>query len=198
LSVMWIRREGIDICEGQVLAKCCIDDVCADVPISAEVAPGRYPIEEAEKNPALKTCLDVLNRQRERGLKRIEVCRQRESGRCSKKLAEYVLSRYGGPVLLIGFNNSVASVLLTLTDGVVADVEAKTLPYDFIDVSNPHSWVEKAKVVVIAPGALQYIDLAELVRKAKELGKPVIMYGALSALYKDLGIEYFCPYGLKV
>jgi len=24
------------------------------------------------------------------------------------------------------------------------------------------------------------------------------MYGALSVLYKDLGIEYFCPYGIRV
>ncbi|AET33605.1 hypothetical protein [Pyrobaculum ferrireducens] len=198
LSVAWIRREGVDLCEGQVLARCCIGEICADVPIGADVAPGVYPLEEAAKSPSLRICVEVLNRQKEKGLRRIEVCRQRESEKCAKKLAEQILLKYGGPILLVGFSDGVANTLLSFTNGAVADAEGRLHPYEFVDVTNPHNWVEKARVVVIAPGALQYVDIAELVKKAKELGKPVVMYGALSALYKDLGIEYFCPYGLKV
>jgi hypothetical protein len=168
------------------------------VPIGADVTPGVYPLEEAAKSPSLKTCIEVLNRQKEKGLRRIEVCRQIESKKCAKKLAEQILLKYGGPILLVGFNNGVANILFSFTNGAVADAEGRPHPYEFIDITNPHNWVEKARVVVIVPGALQYVDIAELVKKAKELGKPVVMYGALSALYKDLGIEYFCPYGLKV
>lgn len=198
LSVSIIRREGVDLCEGQVLARCCIGDICADIPVNAVVQPGRYSLEEAEKDPVLSKCVYILSRQRESGIKRIEVCRSRDAGRCTKKLAEYVVGKYGGPVLLIGFNTSVASVLFSLSDGLVADVEGRLMPYEFIDVSNPYQWLAQARVVVVAPGALHHVDLAELVKKAKEMGKPVIMYGALSTLYKDLGIEYFCPYGLRI
>lgn len=198
LSVVWIGREGADLCEGQVLARCCIGEICADVPIDARVTPGVYPLEEAAKSPSLKTCVEVLNRQKEKGLRRIEVCKQRELTRCAKKLAEHILLKYGGPILLIGFSENVANVLLSLADGAVADAEGKLHPYEFVDVTNPHNWVERARVVVITPGALQYVNIVELVKKARELGKPVVMYGVLSTLYKDLGIEYFCPYGLKI
>jgi len=198
LSVSIIRREGVDLCEGQVLARCCIDDVCADIPLEASVQPGLYSLEEAEKHPNLNKCIDVLSKQRGVGVKRIEVCRSRDAARCARKLAEYVVAKYGGPVLLVGFNRPLAGVLLALSEGVVADVEGRLMPYEFIDISNSYQQLAQVRVVVVAPGALHYVDLAELVKKAKEMGKPVIMYGALSALYKDLGIEYFCPYGKHI
>lgn len=198
LSVSIIRREGVDLCEGQVLARCCIDDVCADIPLEASVQPGLYSLEEAEKHPNLNKCIDVLSKQRGVGIKRIEVCRSRDADRCARKLAEYVVAKYGGPVLLVGFNRPLAGVLLALSEGVVADVEGRLMPYEFIDISNSYQQLAQVRVVVVVPGALHYVDLAELVKKAKEMGKPVIMYGALSALYKDLGIEYFCPYGKHI
>jgi hypothetical protein len=198
LSVSIIRREGVDLCEGQVLARCCIDDVCADIPLEASVQPGLYSLEEAQKRPNLNKCIDVLSKQRGVGIKRIEVCRSRDADRCARKLAEYVVAKYGGPVLLVGFNRPLTGVLFALSEGVVADVEGRLMPYEFIDISNSYQQLAQVRVVVVAPGALHYVDLAELVKKAKEMGKPVIMYGALSALYKDLGVEYFCPYGKHI
>ncbi|MEZ0319926.1 MAG: hypothetical protein ABWK05_08060 [Pyrobaculum sp.] len=197
LSVTIIKKNGVDICEGQVLARCCIENVCADVPIDADIKPGIYDLETAPKDSPLRTCLEILQRASEKGFKRLEVCGSKKSEKCPKKLAEYVLSKYGGPVLLVGFNNRVASALFSLTDGVVASAEGTPYPYEFIDVSNTHNWVEKAKVIVVAPGTVRLAEVAELIKKAREMGKPVVMYGALSTIYKDLGIEYFCPYGLK-
>ncbi|MEM1597241.1 MAG: hypothetical protein QXP31_09105 [Pyrobaculum sp.] len=197
LSVSIIKKNGVDICEGQVLARCCIGNICADVPVDADTKPGVYDLETAAKDPRLRPCVEILQTASEKGFKRLEVCDSRKSEKCPQKLAEYILSKYGGPILLVGFNNKVASVLFSLTDGVVASAEGAPYPYEFIDVTNPHNWVEKAKVVVVAPGTARLAEVVELIRKAREMGKPVVMYGALSAIYKDLGIEYFCPYGLK-
>lgn len=198
LSVSIIRQDGVDVCEGQVLARCCIDDICADIPLNASVRSGVYDLETASRDPVLRVCIDVLSRQRERGIKALKVCKSGDAERCVKKLAEYVLTKYGGPILLVGFNKKVASVLFSLSEGIVADEEGRLVPYDFVDVSNPYQWLEKTQVVVVAPGVLDRIDIAQLARKAKELGKPVVMYGAVSHVYRDLGIEYFCPHGLKI
>ncbi|AFA40535.1 hypothetical protein Pogu_2508 [Pyrobaculum oguniense TE7] len=197
LSVAILKEYGVDLCDGQALARCCLGDICADVPVDKKTAPGLYSLEEAERSPSLRTCLEVLKRQREKGLRRVEVCSEKKSDTCVKKLVEYLLARYGGPILLVGFNSRVARELFSLTNGVVADVEGRLVPYDLVDLSEPENWVEKARVVLITPGALHLTNVVELVKKAKELGKPIVMYGAISTLYKDLGIEYFCPYGLR-
>ncbi|MEM0478784.1 MAG: hypothetical protein QXS16_00515 [Pyrobaculum sp.] len=197
LHVTIVKDDGVDLCEGQVLAKCCVEGFCADVPVEKGIKPGVYSIEDIEKNPVLKFCIDVITRQKEMGIKKIEVCTSKHASKCVKKLVEHVISRYGGPVLLIGYNENVAKVFFSLTDGLVADTEGRLVPYDVVDISNPAQWVDKASVVVISPGALRHVDIIELTKKAKELKKPVVVYGALSPLYKDLGIDYFCPYGLR-
>lgn len=198
LAVSIIRRDGVDICEGQVLARCCLEDMCADVPLDASIEPGLYELEKALENPALRICVEILTRQRERGIKALKVCKPKEADKCVKKLVEHVLSKYGGPVLIFGFNKRVAGDLFSFTYGYVADMGGQLEPYDFVDATDPYQLLDEVKAVVVAPGALHYVNVVELVRRAKELGKPVIMYGALSAVYKDLGIEYFCPYGLKI
>lgn len=197
LYVSVVKDEGVDICEGQVIARCCIEDFCADVPVEGSIKPGVYSREEIERSPILKHCVDILTRQREIGIRRIEVCKSRYAAKCVKKLAEHVVSRYGGPVLLVGFNKNIASVFFSLADGIIADTEGRLVPYDFVDISNPAQWVDKVNVIVISPGALHHVDVVELVKKAREQKKPIVIYGALSTLYKDLGVEYFCPYGLK-
>ncbi|MFN7105747.1 MAG: hypothetical protein ACK4M3_04100 [Pyrobaculum sp.] len=170
--------------------------MCADVQINDGIEPGVYNIDTHPPN--LKNCLEVLSRQREKGITRLEVCGRKNSEKCPRKLAEYVLSKYGGPVLLIGFNREVAEAIFTLTDGFVADVKGRLYPFNFIDVSNPYSWLDKIRSIVVSPGVIHHEEVIELIKKAKGLGKPVVMFGVLSPLYKDLGVEYFCPYGIKI
>ncbi|MFN3803702.1 MAG: hypothetical protein ACK4SY_01445 [Pyrobaculum sp.] len=196
LHIVAVKRSGVDICEGQILVRCCIDGMCADVPISDGFEPGVY--DENTQNPNLKNCLEVLSRQREMGIARLEVCGDKKSQKCPRKLAEYILSKYGGPVLLVGFNREVAEAIFTLTDGFVADVEGRLYPFNFIDMSNPYSWIDKVRSIVVSPGVIHHEEVIELIKKAKGLGKPVVMFGVLSPLYKDLGIEHFCPYGIKI
>lgn len=198
LIVAAVREEGVDTCDGQVLAKCCIGDICADVPVSGGIKPGVYSIEEAMRDERLRTCLEVLNRQRERGIRRLATCRAKESEKCVRRLTEYVLSRYGGPVMLVGLNNKVAASLYSIAYVLVASEEGRPVPLDLVDASSVKGWIGQVKAVVVAPGALTGTQLLELVNEAKAHGVPVIMYGALSVLYKDLGIEYFCPYGIRV
>lgn len=196
ISVTILRENGVDTCEGQVLARCCDGEYCADVPLGKEVKPGAYTIEEAARDPNLRLCLEVLSRQREKGIRRLEVCGTK-SKRCPQKFVEYLATKFKGSVLLVGYNEGIARLVFSFTDGAVADREGRLRPYDFVDISNPYAWIEKVGVVVISPGALRDIQLIELVKRAKELGKPVVMYGVISELYKDLGIEHFCPFGLK-
>jgi len=198
LTVVAVREEGVDTCDGQVLAKCCIGDTCADVPVSSGIKPGVYSIEEAMRDERLRTCLEVLNRQRERGIRRLATCRAKESEKCVRRLTEYVLSRYGGPVMLVGLNNKVATTLYSMAYVLVASEEGRPVPLDLVDVSSIRGWMGQVKAVVVAPGALTSAQLLDLVNEAKAHGVPVIMYGTLSVLYKDLGIEYFCPYGIRV
>jgi len=198
LTVAAVREEGVDLCDGQVLARCCIGDICADVPVNSGIKPGVYSIEEAMKDEQLRTCLEVLNRQREHGIRQLATCRAKESEKCIRKLTEYVLSRYGGPVMLVGFNDKVAATLYSMAYILVASEEGRPVPLDLVDVSSIKGWIGQVKAVVVAPGALTSAQLLELVNEAKAHGVPVIMYGALSVLYKDLGIEYFCPYGIRV
>ena len=198
LTVAAVREGGVDLCDGQVLARCCIGDICADVPVNSGIKPGVYSIEEAMKDERLRTCLEVLNRQRELGIRQLTTCRAKESEKCVRKLTEYVLSRYGGPVMLVGLNGKVAATLYSMAYILVASEEGRPVPLDLVDVSSIKGWIGQVKAVVVAPGALTSAQLLELVNEAKAHGVPVIMYGALSVLYKDLGIEYFCPYGIRV
>ncbi|MBP1450080.1 MAG: hypothetical protein JZD41_08845 [Thermoproteus sp.] len=58
--------------------------------------------------------------------------------------------------------------------------------------------VEKAGVVVIAPGAASSVDIDMIVSLARQAGKPVVAYGvSLAGLAKQLGILHFCPYGRR-
>jgi len=198
LIVAAVREEGVDVCDGQVLAKCCMGDICADVPVGSGIKPGVYSIEETMRDERLRTCLEVLNRQREHGIRRLATCRAKESEKCVRRLTEYVLSRYGGPVMLVGLNNKVAAALYSMAYVLVASEEGRPVPLDLVDASGAKRWIGQVKAVVVAPGALTSAQLLELVNEAKARGVPVIMYGALSVLYKDLGIEYFCPYGIRV
>lgn len=198
LIVTPLRRYGVDTCEGQVLTRCCIGEICADVPLDQHVEAGAYSLEEAARHQVLKICVDVLKRQSELGIGKLRVCGEKYAERCRRKLVEYVLAKYGGPVLLVGFNNKLADLIFSFTQGYVADMEKRLYPHDFVDISNIYSGLKHVKSVVIASGFLSREEILDLVKKAKEMGKPIIMFGVLSTLYKELGVDYFCPYGLKL
>ncbi|MEM4493120.1 MAG: hypothetical protein QXJ71_05100 [Pyrobaculum sp.] len=55
LSVAILKEYGVDLCDGQALARCCLGDICADVPVDKKTAPGLYSLEKTKRKRSKKS-----------------------------------------------------------------------------------------------------------------------------------------------
>ena len=193
-------RAGVDACEGQRIARCCIGNICIDAPVDADVKSGRYTLSESVKNPSLRFCVEAIRARALTAARSALSCHPHESARCVNRFAEYIALLYGGPVLLVGYSERVVDVLGSITPELYVYDPARvaTKPVGLVDENNLPDVLAKIGVVVIAPGAASSVDVKSLVEMAKRAGKPVVSYGAsFAGLAKQLGILHFCPYGRK-
>ncbi|MEZ0249057.1 MAG: hypothetical protein ABWJ97_07260 [Thermoproteus sp.] len=200
LVVTVSSRSGVDTCEGQKIARCCIGNICVDAPVDANVKSGVYDMSKAAEDPSLKFCVEAIRARALTAAKSAFSCHPHESVKCVNRFVEYIALLYGGPVLLVGYSEKVVNALGSLTPELYVYDPARIAPkpVGFVDEKSLPDVISKIGVMVIAPGAATSVDVKSLVELAKQAGKPVVAYGvSFAGLAKQLGILHFCPYGKK-
>lgn len=198
LSVTVYERHGADTCEGQKMARCCIGNICVDAPVEPHVKSGEYDIASAVEDPVLKFCVEAIRARALTAARSALACHPHEGARCVKRFVEYIGLAFGGPVLLVGYNERVAEELNAVSPYIYVYDPNRIgpKPFEFVDETNLADVLYRVNVVVIVPGAASSVNIADMVSLAKRAGKPVIAYGvSFAGLAKQLGIAYFCPFG---
>lgn len=179
------------------MARCCIGNICVDAPVDPHVRSGSYELASALEDPSLKFCVEAIRARALTAAKSAFSCHPHESSKCVVKFAEYIAMTYGGPVLLVGYSGRVADMLDVVVPDIYIYDPARIAPsrLNLVDDASLVDVVEKAGVVVIAPGAASSVDIDMIVSLARQAGKPVVAYGvSFAGLAKRLGILHFCPY----
>jgi hypothetical protein len=79
--------------------------------VDPQVKSGEYSIASAVEDPLLRFCVEAVRARALTAARSALACRPHESARCVKRFVEYIGIAFGGPVLLVGYNERVAEGL---------------------------------------------------------------------------------------